>query len=415
MCNGFQSLSATDRVLIKPNLVGWDNKGAYPPFGVLTTSRVLEEIIIFLKENGVKDIAITEASVTCKDIGSSTTAIFEYLGYKKWREKYGIKLIDLNKEKMKQIELEGHKINISACLDECDFLINVPVLKTHGTTVVSLGMKNLKGVMNKKSKGYFHHVQNIIDHLIVLLTEHLKPNLTIIDGIYALEKGPLHAGRAYRKNLVLASKDIFSVDAVGAEILGYRIPDVPHLKDYADRHQRATDLSDIQIVGDVDLDKVKQPLAWVEPWDEESHRPVFFAKQGLEGFMFPKVDHTMCTGCAYLFSPAMLLILSANKGVPFDDYEILTGKIMEPTGKANKTFLFGKCITELRENDPRINEAVPIKGCPPKYSTLIKTFREHGVDADPNVLFGIREAIMKRYLKDPAFDLEDYYLEGVPI
>jgi|YNPNPStandDraft_1061719.scaffolds.fasta_scaffold01663_5 uncharacterized protein (DUF362 family) len=415
LCEGFGSLKPSSRVLIKPNLVGWTNREVYPPFGVLTTSRVLEEIIVCLKEQGVREISIGEASIACKHIGSSTEAIFENLGYGVWQEKYGVRLVDFNKEKMKQVSLDGHKIRITARLDECDFLVNVPVLKTHGLTVVSLGMKNLKGLMDRRSKNYFHTKGYILDHLILLLARHVNPDLTIIDGLYALERGPIHTGRAYRKGLVIASRDMFAADAVGAGILGYTIPEVPLLKEMAELEGRALDLSDVRVVGDLEIGDVKQRLLWEEPWDEEKERPMFFAKQGVEGFRFPKVDYSMCTGCAYIFTPAMLFILSAKKEEPFDNFEILTGKIAEPSGKANKTFLFGRCMVKARGKDPRIKEAVPIDGCPPTYETLLKAFTDHGVEAKPEMLFSLRDSIMKRYLSAPGFDLEDYYLRGAPV
>jgi len=324
-------------------------------------------------------------------------------------------LVDFNKEKMKQVNLDGHKIRITARLDECDFLVNVPVLKTHGLTVVSLGMKNLKGVMDRRSKNYFHTKGYLLDHLILLLARHVNPDLTIIDGLYALERGPIHTGRAYSKGLVIASRDMFAADAVGAGILGYTVPEVPLLKEMAELEGRALDLSDVQVVGDLEIEDVKQRLLWEEPWDEEKERPMFFAKQGVEGFRFPKVDYSMCTGCAYIFTPAMLFILSAKKEEPFDNFEILTGKIAEPSGKANKTFLFGRCMVKARGKDPRIKEAVPIDGCPPTYETLLKAFTDHGVDAKPEMLFSLRDSIMKRYLSAPGFDLEDYYLQGAPV
>lgn len=415
LCHGFRSLKGSSHVLIKPNLVGWTNKEAYPPFGVLTTSRLLEELIICLKEEGVTEISVGEASIACKHIGSSTEAIFRNLGYGKWQERYGVRLIDFNAGKMRQIDLDGHKVRITAHLDECDFLINVPVLKTHGLTVVSLGMKNLKGLMDRRSKNYFHTKGYILEHLIVMLARHVAPDLTIIDGLYALERGPIHTGRAYRKGVVIASEDMFAADAVGAGILGYSVSEVPLLREMAELDGRPWDLSDVQVVGDLRIEDVRQRLLWEEPWDEEGERPLFFAKQGVEGFRFPKVDYSMCTGCAYIFTPAMLFILSAKKQEPFADFEILTGKIAEPSGRANKTFLFGRCMVKARGKDPRIKEAVPIDGCPPTYETLLKAFTDNGVESKPEMLFALRESIMKRYLSDQAFDLEDYYLQGAPV
>jgi len=79
-------------------------------------------------------------------------------------------------------------------------LINVPVLKTHGQCKVSLGMKNLKGCLSMSSKRAFHGKD--LHRMIALLNTKIKPKLTIIDGLYAMEHGPSALGLAHRMNLL---------------------------------------------------------------------------------------------------------------------------------------------------------------------------------------------------------------------
>jgi uncharacterized protein (DUF362 family) len=71
-------------------------------------------------------------------------------------KRYGAKLVDFNSEPFEEVQLEKIKVKISRWALESDFLINLPVLKTHRQTKVSLGMKNLKGCLAIESKKKFH-------------------------------------------------------------------------------------------------------------------------------------------------------------------------------------------------------------------------------------------------------------------
>ena len=51
--------------------------------------------------------------------------------------------------------------------------------------------------------------------------EKLYPNLTLIDGIYSLEYGPMHMGHAYREDIIIAGRDMYSCDCIGAYLMGF--------------------------------------------------------------------------------------------------------------------------------------------------------------------------------------------------
>jgi len=80
LCNGFEHLKKTDKVLIKPNLVTWDTQIKMAPYGVFTTTRLVEDIIILLKEFGCSDISIGESTVAMST-GGTTNDAFVGLGY----------------------------------------------------------------------------------------------------------------------------------------------------------------------------------------------------------------------------------------------------------------------------------------------------------------------------------------------
>jgi len=50
MSHGLDHLPTKAKVFIKPNIVFWTNAVSFPKWGVIATSRVLEDMILMLKE-----------------------------------------------------------------------------------------------------------------------------------------------------------------------------------------------------------------------------------------------------------------------------------------------------------------------------------------------------------------------------
>jgi len=241
LCDGLSGLRPGMSALIKPNLVGWDNLFPFAPFGVYTTTRLVEDMIIILKEHGVDRITIGEGSVEIQK-GIGTRAAYKGLGYEALERKYGVTLVDFNESKSEAFEFhDGHKLHIAKEAIETDFFINFPVLKTHGQTKVSLGLKNLKGCLKVASKKLCHHADLDLEYCFSFIADFVKPALTIVDGIYALEKGALHYGNAYRKDVIIASTDPLGADLVAAQSIGYAPADIVHFGHYGKRTGRSLD------------------------------------------------------------------------------------------------------------------------------------------------------------------------------
>ncbi|MCL6591230.1 MAG: DUF362 domain-containing protein [Firmicutes bacterium] len=138
-----QGLNFQDaKILIKPNLVA----PLVYTTGATTDLALIEAIIKQLKELGASRIFLAESSW----VGASTQEAFKVTGYLALAEKEQVTLIDIKKEPWKSKPLKGiinKSIAIPRAVEEADYIINVPVFKCHSQTVLSMGMKNLKGLI----------------------------------------------------------------------------------------------------------------------------------------------------------------------------------------------------------------------------------------------------------------------------
>jgi uncharacterized protein (DUF362 family) len=361
LCQGFEELGRNDRVLIKPN--NCFRHKIMPPYGMVTTSKVIDGLVQLLLEHGCKDISIGEGAIIgiFDELEPYTKRGFKGTGIEKIAEKYGIKLIDFNEGAFHELDLGGVKVKVSRAALDTDFLINVPVLKTHFQAKTSLGFKNLKGCLSKDSKKRFH-ISKRLDILICLLNEAIKSDLVIIDGIYMLERGPeTLVGVAHRKDLLIASPDIFECDVVGATILGIDPAQVDYLKEFAQRHSRSFDISAIQIKGE-DIESLKEQLEWRFEPDKELLTP---AK--ITGLSAPYPGQTLCSACGATLALALSIFGKDNPGMDFGGAAFYYGLGLKPGGDGQKVLLYGDCAVKSNKG---LQNVIRIEGCPP---TLTKT------------------------------------------
>ncbi len=408
LCDGLKDLKGSDRVLLKPNLVMWDSVYPFPKYGVITTSVVVEEMVKLLKEYGCSEITLGEATIDDQELGSNTKAAFRGLGYHQLQKKYGLKLIDFNDGAFTKTDFGDFSLNIADPVLEADFIINLPVLKTHSQTKVSLGFKNLKGCLDLKSKIRCHNKHIPLDLFIARLGEKIAPKLTVLDGIYSLERGPIFNGKPHRTDAIIASRDMFSADVVGCQAMGFEPAEILHLKEYASDHGVPLDGSSLRIVGE-ELKDISKNHEWDWEWNEDNTAPQAFERLGIKGIYYPKYDHTLCSGCAHMNNIMLVLLLSAYREKPFSGVEYLGGKTTLSRGGYEKSFLFGNCAIGLNKKNSAIREAVEIKGCPPNVSEVIRALNEHGIPARMEMYASYRNMLAEKYKDKPEFK-EDHFL-----
>ncbi|MDO8673664.1 MAG: DUF362 domain-containing protein [Dehalococcoidia bacterium] len=365
LCNGFAGLRPDYKVIIKPNLVAGRRRGSPSP-GTVTSAAVVDEIVEALQEFGCGKIAIGEGSPMLPEMGFDTPLAFRSAGMAEIASRRGIELIDFNEGPHEPVDFAGIGVRISQHALHADFLINVPVMKTHVQTKVSLGFKNLKGCLDHNSKRKCH--DNLeLEEAISMLATRVTTHLTVIDGIYGLQYGPMGLDN-HRLNTLVVGKDPLSVDTVGAAVLGIDPTSVIHLQEYARRNGRTVDLEAVDIRGEKLVDMV-HPLEWYHEWPQE-----LFRAQGVEGLRVDLPGNSNCSGCSMQVFMALDRFAKDNAGVVFDQVEVLIGKETVAKIDSKQVFLAGKCPMFTHRH---FKDAIRVKGCPPSYEDLYRALKEH--------------------------------------
>jgi len=239
-------ISMKKPILIKPNFIN----SKHPSTGITTDSRVVEGIVKFLKERKMEEIIIGEGSGF-----ADTFHAFKVAGIDTVAERWGVKLVDLNKDEFIEVSppnslsLKKTKVAKTA-LDST--IISVPKLKPHRIATVTLSLKNMMGAL--ASKGSMHAgslSKNIVD-----LASILKPSVSVVDGIIAGE-GHETSGNPLEMNLVIAGTDPVAVDAVGAAVMDLQPTDVKHLVLAEKKGLGTCNLEKITVLGEP-IEKVKR-------------------------------------------------------------------------------------------------------------------------------------------------------------
>ncbi|MFA5032130.1 MAG: DUF362 domain-containing protein [bacterium] len=194
-----------DRVLLKPNISFASNS----EWGATTSVNIVKQITELCLSAGASKIIILDYTIQNAELCTKNSSIMDTQIDKK------VSILTPDKERQ-FVEVnvpngqELKKVKISRELQKVDKLINIPTAKSHSATGVSLGIKNLMGLV--WDRAYFHKV-NI--HLAVAeLLKVIKPDLTIVDATRALTSGgPGGPGKTVILNTVIAGIDPVAVDS----------------------------------------------------------------------------------------------------------------------------------------------------------------------------------------------------------
>ena len=235
-----EALEAWNRVLIKVNFIttkDWKT-------GATTDPIVVEGIINRLRELN-KEIYVVESDAQTTNADKAVAAS----GMQEMLDRVGVDFINMRHlEDKVMIPIQDGKtlkeIKVAKIATE-SAIISAAKLKTHTTTKVTLGMKNMFGMLTTKWKGKFHLKD--MDKVIHDINSVLPPHVVIIDGFVGMEgKGPVH-GMPVKMNTVIAGTDPVATDATAAVIMGFDPNEINHI---IWSHQSGIgNLDDIEIVG----------------------------------------------------------------------------------------------------------------------------------------------------------------------
>lgn len=224
-------------VMVKPN-IGWNRT---PAQAGNTNPYVVEAIVEMCKEAGAKKVKVLDYPVNDARITYGRSGIKDAVK----RAKGSMEFIDERKFKDKAIP-EGEMLKSWAIYEEAldvDVLINVPIAKHHSLTKLTLGIKNLMGLIEGREE-----IHTRIDQKLADLSTVIRPHLTIMDAYRILTANGPNGGTPRDVKLVgqvVAGVDSVAVDSYATTLFGLRGEDIGYIKESHDRG-----------LGEIDLDKV---------------------------------------------------------------------------------------------------------------------------------------------------------------
>jgi uncharacterized protein (DUF362 family) len=225
-------VSRGDVVVLKPN-IGWDRT---PEQAANTSPEVVVALAEMCLSAGAKEVRVFDR--TCNEprrcyANSGIQAAVEAFA-KRHSASDAARVYHVEERKFRRTSIPGalamKEWDLYRDALEADKIINVPVAKHHSLATVTLGLKNMMGIMGG-NRGQIHF--NLSDCLVDL-HRRVRTHLTVVDATRVLLRngpsgGNLADVRAPGK--IFASPDVVAVDVVAAEkIFGWKALDVPHIQ-----------------------------------------------------------------------------------------------------------------------------------------------------------------------------------------
>ncbi len=245
------ALRGCDRVLVKVNFITTKNWET----GATTDPMVVEAIINRLRDIPV-EVLVVESDATTTNADKACVAS----GMRDMCDRVGVRFVNLRHEgDMVDIPIENpmalKSIRVPRVVAE-SAIVSAAKLKTHMQTGVTLGMKNMFGLLPDKFKGKFHMLG--IDKVILDINTVLRPRLTVIDGFVGMEgRGPVH-GAPVKMDTIIAGTDVVATDATASRVMGIDPQTIEHIKR---GHERGLgEMYDVEVVGE-GIDATKRIFA----------------------------------------------------------------------------------------------------------------------------------------------------------
>ncbi len=305
------------KVLIKPNMLS----AKAPEAGVTTHPAVLEAVIREVQSAGGK-----------VRVGDSPSAVFrglarywENTGFRAVAERTGVPLLNFEAGGTVVRKSENREYHLAKHVFEADVVINLPKMKTHGLALYTGAIKNLYGCLPGFQKARYHkthpHPEDF-SGVLVDIYDCIRPTLTIMDAVLAMEGNGPSTGEIRTAGLILASADGVALDAVANRIMGYKPGEVHTTRIAGERGIGESDLNQIQIMGEkidsVILSNFSLPPTHVLRWVPK------FLVNWVGKFLWvrPRTDLSKCTVCGICAKVCPVHAIEMKAGHPITDYDL---------------------------------------------------------------------------------------------
>ncbi len=231
-------VSKGSKVLIKPN-IAWNRT---PEQAANTNPFVVEAVVEMCLEAGAKKVTVLDYTINPAQVTYDRSGIKSVLE----KTKASLEFVDERKFKEKSIpqgQMLKSWIVYQDALD-ADVLINLPTAKHHSLTKLSLGIKNLMGLIKGREE-----LHTRIDQKLADLATIIKPHLTIMDAYRTLTANGPNGGTSRDVKLVgqiIAGIDPVAVDSYTTTLFGLKGEDVGYIR-----------ASSVMGLGEINLSKIK--------------------------------------------------------------------------------------------------------------------------------------------------------------
>ena len=214
-------------VLLKPNIVEYA-----PGTAINTHPLVVAGAATAFLRAGAREVVVGEGPGHRRDI--------EYLlavsGLSDHLRELKIRFVDLNHDDVRMMPLRSRftgldEMAFSVELFRSDFIVSLPKLKTHHWAAMTASMKNWFGAVPGAVYGWPKNILHFhgIDNSILDLNATIRPHLTIVDAVVAMEgDGPI-MGQPRQMGFLAMGSDLVAVDATCARAIGLDPTKIPYL------------------------------------------------------------------------------------------------------------------------------------------------------------------------------------------
>ena len=232
-------IAKQDIVMIKPN-IGWNRTVEQ---AACTNPEVVKALVEMAFDAGAKKVFVMDN--TCHKAEDT----YARSGIKKVAADTGANLKYADENRLVVYDFKGEHLQkwpVFKDFIEVDKFINVPILKHHGSAELTIGMKNLYGILGGR-RGKLHRRMgpNIAD-----LANGFKCDLTIVDAYRVLMRNGPIGGRlsdVEMKKTIMASTNIMEVDVVAAHLFGKEPAQVPFIQAAFEKKMGQIDINKINL------------------------------------------------------------------------------------------------------------------------------------------------------------------------
>jgi len=208
-----------DTVILKPNFV-------MPKKYAITSIELIEQICKLAEIYGTKLEVIESPGMEF-----NPATLESYTNIKKLEKKYNLRTC-LKPNAFFRVDIKG--VHLKKIYIIADFLekpwINIFKIKTHVISTVTLGAKNLMGILRYDTRQDMHITG--VNKCLLDIANFIKPNYSLADGFPAMEGDGPTFGMPRWDNIMLGSDNILKLDHfIAKEIMKINMGKIDYLKD----------------------------------------------------------------------------------------------------------------------------------------------------------------------------------------